>query len=64
MVISMKPFINADAEETKVLSRPKSLKKATCTIRAANLSIVNIPLSGQEFSNRSPIHKFKKIYIA
>ena len=38
MVISMKPFINAAGEETKVLSRPNSLKKATCTIRTANLS--------------------------
>ena len=38
MVLSMKPFINADAEETKVLSRPKSRKNASHTIKAANLS--------------------------
>ena len=41
----MKPFINADAEKTKVLSRPKSLKKVTRTIRAANLSSECSPIS-------------------
>ena len=45
MVISMKPFINGNAEETKVLSWPKSLKKATHTIKAANLSSRCSPIS-------------------
>ena len=45
MVISIKPFIKADAEETKVLSRPKSLKNATRMIRAANLSSQCSPFS-------------------
>ena len=45
MVISVKPFINADTKKIKVLSRPKSLKNATCTIRAANLSSQCSPIS-------------------
>ena len=45
MVISMKPFINADVEETKVLSRPKALKNAIRTIRAANLGSQCSPIS-------------------
>ena len=49
MVISVKPFINVDVEETKVLSRPKSLKNATRTIRAANLSSQCSPISTSIF---------------